>query len=164
MASSSVSPINNSSNVDAAQLASLNNNQITSLLVSGNLDPKFVNLLMSQMSENDVNSILFGNDSSSTGFDELGASGLVPSNIPTSSSLAGSDVFAASSPTTSNVTPQFELSVFSQLIGKTVTVVDPQSQKRITSKVASVQLLNGQIVLSVNGILVPTSNIVSIQS
>ena len=167
MTSSSVSSVNSSvSNFDAAQVGSMSNDQITSLLVSGNLQPQFVTLLMNQMADNNLNSILFGSQDTSgsgAGFDELGASGLVPSNVPTSSSMNGSDVFAASSTGLTGITPQMELSVYSQLIGKTVTAVNPLDQKKITDKVTSVQMQNGQVVLNLNGVLVATANVVSIQ-
>ena len=165
MASSSIQPVNN--NFDPAQVASLNNNQITSLLVSGNLDPKFIKLLLSQMSDNNVNSILFGNEnaqetSGNTGFDALGATGLVPSNIPTSNDISNSGNVLGSGSFTS-ITPQVELSVFSQLVGKTVSVSNPVTGKKTTDKVTSVFMQNGQIMLNVNGVVVPTTDLISVQ-
>jgi hypothetical protein len=167
MASSSVSPVNGNTNFDASQVAAMSNNQITSLLVSGNLDPKFVNLLLSQMSNNNVSSILFGNEDttggSSTGFDAFGAAGLVPNNLPSDSSFGGTDALSGSSANTSSVSPQFQLSVYSQLIGKTVTVVNPLNQQRVTDKVTSVELQNQQVVINVNGLIVSPSALVTIQ-
>jgi hypothetical protein len=158
-----VNPVSgkNSTSFDPSQLSSLDNTQITTLLVNGSLDPKFAVMLMNQMSTNNVDSILFGN---ATGNDQssnidFGVSNLTPSNIPGTTNV--NDTFGASA--FSNVTPQFQLSVYSSLIGKTVTAVDPLSGKQISGKVSGVQLQNGQVILNVSGTLVPTGNIVKIQ-
>jgi N-acyl-D-aspartate/D-glutamate deacylase len=62
----------------------------------------------------------------------------------------------------SNVSPQFELSVYSSLIGKTVTAINPSTGKEITDIVKSVLIQNGQVMLDVNGVTVPPANIVRI--
>jgi hypothetical protein len=149
----------NNARIDASQVSAMNNNQITSMLVGGNIDPKFATMLISQMTTNNVNSILFGNetnnqDSTNAGID-FGVSGLTPTNVPGTTNI--NDVFGASA--FSNVSPQFELSVYSSLIGKTVTATDPSSGKQITDKVKSVVLQNGKVMLDVNGVIVPPENL-----
>ena len=128
------------------------------MLVNGSLDPKFATMLLTQMSNNNVDSILFGNQTadqtSSSGID-FGVSGLTPNNVPGTTNI--NDIFGASA--FSNVTPQFELSVYSSLIGKTVTAIDPSTGKEITDKVSSVLLQNGKVMLNVNGIIVPPENL-----
>ena len=156
-----VSSVNNG-RMDASQVSSMNNNQITSMLVGGNIDPKFATMLIGQMTTNNVNSILFGNetsnqDSTNAGID-FGVSDLTPTNVPGTTNI--NDVFGASA--FSNVSPQFELSVYSSLIGKTVTAINPATGKEITDKVKSVVLQNGQVMLDVNGVTVPPANIVRI--
>jgi len=157
----SVSSVN-SGNIDPSQISGLNNNQITSALVSGNIDPKFATMLLNQMTTNNVNSILFGNEtndqgSSNAGID-FGVSELTPTNVPGTTNI--NDVFGASA--FSNVSPQFELSVYSSLIGKTVTAINPGTGKEITDKVKGVLLQNGQVMLDINGVTVPPTNIVRI--
>jgi len=143
---------------DPSQISALNNNQITSMLVGGNVDPKFASMLINQMTTNNVNSILFGNETnngtSNNGID-FGVSTSAPSNIPGTTNI--NDMFGASA--FSNVSPQFELSVYSSLIGKTVTAIDPASGKEITDKVKSVVLQNGKVMLDVNGVIVPPENL-----
>jgi hypothetical protein len=116
-------------------------------------------MLISQMTTNNVNSILFGNetnnqDSTNAGID-FGVSGLTPTNVPGTTNI--NDVFGASA--FSNVSPQFELSVYSSLIGKTVTATDPSTGKQVTDKVKSVVLQNGKVMLDVNGVIVPPENL-----
>ena len=156
----SVSSVN-SGNYDPSQISGLNNDQITTALVSGNIDPKFATMLINQMTTNNVNSILFGNETnnetSNNGID-FGVSTSTPSNIPGTTNI--NDVFGASA--FSNVSPQFELSVYSSLIGKTVTAIDPSTGKEITDKVKSVVLQNGQVMLDLNGVIVPPANLIRI--
>ena len=153
----SVSSVN-SGNLDPSKISGLNNDQITSALVSGNIDPKFATMLINQMTTNNVNSILFGNETnngtSSNGTD-FGVSTSAPSNIPGTTNI--NDMFGASA--FSNVSPQFELSVYSSLIGKTVSAIDPSSGKEITDKVKSVVLQNGKVMLDINGVIVPPENL-----
>ncbi len=155
-----VNPVSGSNNtsIDQSQLSSMNNDQITSMLVGGNLDPKFAVMLLNQMSSNNVNSILFGNETDTSGID-FGVGSLTPSNIPGTTNI--NDTFGASA--FSNVTPQFQLSVYSSLIGKTVTAVNPSSGKNITDKVTSVLLQNGKAMLNLNGVIVPPENILGIK-
>lgn len=154
-----VNPVSgNNTGVDQSQLSSMNNDQITSMLVGGNLDPKFAVMLLNQMSTNNVNSILFGNETETSGID-FGVESLTPSNIPGATNI--NNTFGASA--FSNVTPQFELSVYSSLIGKTVTAVEPSSGKRVTDKVTSVLLQNGKVMLNVNGVIVPPENLLGIK-
>ena len=55
------------------------------------------------------------------------------------------------------------MSVFSSLIGKTVTATTADKSKQITGKVLNVQLLNGQAALNVDGTIVPTNNLIKIE-
>jgi hypothetical protein len=131
------------------------------MLVSGNLDPKFAVMLLNQMSTNNVDSILLGNvnaNEPSSNID-FGVSSLTPNNIPGTTNI--NDTFGTSA--FSTVNPQFELSVYSSLIGKTVTAMNPVSGKQITDKVKSVLLQNGKVMLDVNGVSVPPENLLRIQ-
>ncbi len=128
------------------------------MLMSGNIDPKFASMLLSQMYNNNVNSILFGSE------DTTG-----------SSSTGNIDIFNATSSPSSNfnvlgqtadysgISPQYQMSVYSSLIGKTITATQPTTNKQITGKVTSVQLQNGQVVLNIGGAMIPTANILKIQ-
>jgi hypothetical protein len=161
MADNAVTPISSSSigNADLTQNSLSDNNSLTSQLVSGNLDPKFASMLVTQMFNNNVNSILFGNEdtsgSSSTGnIDIFGTQAM--------SSQSNFNVLGQNSNFT-DINPQFQMSVYSSLIGKTVTAKVPSTGEQITGKVSNVQLQNGQVVLNINDTLVPTSNLVKIQ-
>lgn len=168
MTTGSIQPIsrsNTSAGIDPTQTAALNNNQITSMLVSGNIDPKFATLLINQMTSNNVNSILFGDNtndgsSGSDSTDIFGMQGMVPSNLQAAGASINNDAFGASA--FGGVTPQFELSVYSTLIGKTVSATDPLGGQQIEGKVSSVTLQNGNVVLDINGRSVPTNNIIRI--
>ncbi len=166
MANNSIQPINTSiGNTDLTQNALSDNNSITSQLMAGNLDPKFASMLVSQMYNNNVNSILFGNEdtsgSSSTGnIDIFGTQAM--------SSQSNFNVLGQNTNFT-GIDPQFQMSVYSSLIGKTVTATVPSTSQQITGKVLNVQLQNGQPTLNIipngktTGTLVPTTNIVKIQ-
>jgi hypothetical protein len=111
------------------------------------------------MYNNNVNSILFGNEdtsgSSSTGnIDIFGTQA--------TSSQSNFNVLGQNTNFT-DINPQFQMSVYSSLIGKTVTAKVPSTNGQITGKVTSVQLQNGQVTLNVDGTLVPTSNLIKIQ-
>ena len=162
MASDAISAIS-SSNASSANLTQNplgDNSQITSMLMSGNIDPKFAKMLLSQMYNNNVNTILFGNE------DTTGSSSTGNIDIFSSQTSASSSNFNALGQTANNtgISPQYEMSVYSSLIGKTITATKPLSNgQQITGKVSSVQLQNGQVVLNVEGTLVPTANILKIQ-
>ena len=138
---------------DASQISSMNNNQIFTQLINSKNDPKLATVLLSQMTTNNVNSILFGNENnttSSTDNIDFGVSGSTgTTNV--------NDMFGTSA--FSSVSPQFELSVYSSLIGKIVTATDPSSGKEITGNVKSVLLENGKVMLDVNGVKVPPENL-----
>lgn len=156
---------NNTSGIDPAQASAMNNNQITAMLTSGKIDPKFATMLLNQMASNNVNSILFGNESSdgtsgTSDNDIFGMQNLVPNNLQGASSKTG-NIFGESS--FGNVSPQFQMSVYSSLIGKTVTATDPATRKEIVGEVRSALLQGGKVVLNINGTIVPTENIVQIQ-
>jgi len=138
---------------DASQISSMNNNQIFTQLINSKDNPKLATLLLNQMTTNNVNSILFGNENnttSSTDNIDFGVSGSTgTTNV--------NDMFGTSA--FSSVSPQFELSVYSSLIGKIVTATDPSSGKEITGNVKSVLLENGKVMLDVNGVKVPPENL-----
>jgi hypothetical protein len=163
MANESISAISGSGsgNLDPTQATTYNNDTITSMLVNGNLDPKFATMLLNQMTSNNVNSILFGsesnNETSSTAFMDFGLDSTSSSN--TSSNV--NDILGVSSNT--YVTPQFQMSVYSSLIGKTVTAINPSTGKEITDKVTSVQMQNGSVMININGIIVPPANLTKIK-
>lgn len=50
-----------------------------------------------------------------------------------------------------------------QLLGKTVTAVDPSSGKSITGTVSSLTMQNGQPMLSVSGAQIPVSSVVTVE-
>ena len=161
MADSTISAISNSvsGNNSLDQNPLSNNNQISSMLLSGNLEPKFASMLLSQMYNNNVNSILFGSEDT-TGASSSGSIDIFGSQSTTSSSTFNPLEQAGTNPA---VSPQYQMSVYSSLIGKTVTATKPNSSEQITGKVTSVQLQNGLIVLNVGGIQVPTGNLIKIQ-
>jgi len=151
----------NSGGIDPTQAAALNNNQITAMLVNGNIEPRFATLLLNQMTENNVNSILFGSDTEQENTDIFGMGGLVPNNLQGTSTMNTNDVFGAGA--YNNISPQFELSVYSSLIGKTVIARNPMDGQQIEGVVKSVALENGRVVLAVNGINIPTENMIRIK-
>jgi len=159
MASGSVNPVSssNASNIYASQLFSMNNNQIVTQLMNSQDNPKFALALLNQMTTNNVDSILFGNDTTSSSSNiDFGISGVTGTTTNVNDTYGAASAF-------SNVSPQFELSVYSSLIGKTVTAIDPSSGKEITDQVKSVLLQNGKAMLDVNGVVVPPENILKIQ-
>ncbi|MFH1710276.1 MAG: hypothetical protein ABH860_04300 [bacterium] len=155
MAYGSVNPVSSSSNT--AQIFSMNNNEIITQLLNSQDNPKFATVLLNQITSNNMNSILFGteNDTTSSSSNiDFGVSGLTgTTNI--------NDVFGASA--FSNISPQFELSVYSSLIGRTVTAKDPSSGKDITGQVKSVLLESGKAMLDIDGVTVPTENLSRVQ-
>jgi len=160
MADNAIPPISTSiGNTDLTENSLSDNSQMTALLMSGNLDPKFASLLVSQIYNNNVNSILFGNEDNS-GQSDTGNIDIF--NTSATQSQSNFNVLGQNTNFT-GINPQFQMSVYSSLIGKTVTATAPSTNNPITGKVLSVQLQNGQVALNINGTLVPTSNIVKIQ-
>jgi hypothetical protein len=158
MTDTSISAVS-SSNLNLEQNSLSNNNQITSMLLNGNIDPKFARMLLSQMYNNNVNTILFGSEDT-TGSSSSGSIDIFDTQSTASSSNFNSLGEAANF---TSVSPQYQMSVYSSLIGKTVTATKPLTNEQITGKVTSVQLQNGQVVLNVEGTLVPTGNLLKIQ-
>jgi len=156
-----INPVYPVSSIDISQAASLNNNQITAMLVSGNLDPKFTTLLLNQMTSNNMNSILFGTEAEQGNVDIFGMQGMIPNNLLGATSMNNTDIFGASAFT--SISPQFELSVYSTLIGKVVTATDPLSGQQIEGTVTSVTYQNGRVVLEIGGKIIPTENIIRIK-
>jgi hypothetical protein len=117
-------------------------------------------MLLNQMSTNNVNSILFSENANEPSSNiDFGVSELTPNNIPGTTNV--NQTFGTSA--FSTVSPQFELSVYSSLIGKTVTAINPSSGKQITDKVKSVLLQNGKVMLNVNGVNIPPENLLGIK-
>ena len=163
MADSSISPVtSNNTNFDPlTAVSSLNNTQIAASLTSGNIDPKFAVMLLNQMTSNNVNSILFGNDQQAASSDYLGTDMFNTTSALSPNFIGGGtqDIFGQ----TSLVSPQYEMSVYSSLIGKTITALNPETGQQITDKVTGVLLQNGKVVLDVNGVIIPTENLLKIK-
>jgi hypothetical protein len=164
MGYNAILPVSNktTSAYDASQIASMTNSQISSSLMKGNIDPKFAGLLMNQMTTNNINTILFGNEEDSSGSSALGATSDIFGGVAQSNT--SSDIYSTMSQTGnySNVSPQYQMSVYSSLIGKTVTVADPTGSTALTGTVKSVSLKNNEIMLQVNDKLVAAANLTSI--
>jgi hypothetical protein len=163
---SPISGVSSSTNsTDISTAASMNNNQIMAALMNGNIDNKFANLLISQMASNNADSILFGDQSSSSSgssFDPFGSSDPFSSDTSNGNAITSQSILNNSS-SSGYITPQFEMSVYSSLIGKTVTALDPSTGKQITNKVASVTVQNGKTVLMVGTTIIPPENLLKIQ-
>ena len=86
---------------------------------------------------------------------------MIPSNLQGTNSMNNTDIFGASA--FSSISPQFEMSVYSTLIGKTVTATDPLNGQLMTGNVTSVQLQNGQIMVEINGKFITTNNLIGIK-
>jgi hypothetical protein len=131
---------------DASQVASMTNSQISSKLMNGSLDPKFASLLMNQMTTNSINNILFGNEEDTSGSSALGSTSDIFGGVGQSST--SSDIYSTMSQTGnySSVSPQYQMSVYSSLIGKTVTGAET-SGTSITGVVKSVYLDNNVVML-----------------
>lgn len=151
----------NTTAFDAAQAASLNNNQITAMLLNKNIDPKFATILLNQMAANSMDSILFGSENEQQNADIFGSQGLTPNNLQGTTTLNNTDIFGATA--FGSVSPQYEMSVYSALIGKTVMATDPLNGEQISGKVTSVQYQNGKVMLEVNGKFIPTENMTGIK-
>jgi len=134
-----------------------NNNQLYALLASGNVDPKFAVMLINQITDNNVNSIMFGSDQEQANANVLGNDLFGAGTDGDLSSTLGISNPISSQPS------QFELSVYSTLIGKTVTALNPQTNVELSGKVSSVQLQNGNVMLDVDGTLVPSQNLKKIK-
>jgi hypothetical protein len=113
------------------------------------------------MTSNNVNSILFGNDQQAASSDYLGTDMFNTTSALSPNFIGGGtqDIFGQ----TSLVSPQYEMSVYSSLIGKTITALNPETGQQITDKVTGVLLQNGKVVLDVNGVIIPTENLLKIK-
>jgi len=158
---------NKQGNIDTSQSASLNNSQISALLTSGNVDPKFATVLMNQMTTNNINSILFSDDNESSSSDFLGAD-LLGNTSSNNDSLSSTFGMSGTSGTNNigslqGVPMEFQMTVYSTLIGKSVTAVDPSTNTQVTGAVKSVQLQNGQVMIDINGTIIPAQNLLKIK-
>jgi len=161
MSSGSISPISSSmaGNVNFNQNTFSDNGQISSMLTNGNIDPRFAQMLIAQMTANNVNNILFGSEDTNG---TAGSGDLDVFGTQATGSQNNFDAFGVSNGYT-GVSSQFEMSVYSSLIGKTVTATDPSSGKQVTGKVTSVQTQNGNVAINVGGTIVTPENLLKIQ-
>lgn len=130
--------------------------QISSSTGTAAPNQAFLNLLMTQMANPNLDS-LFGN-TENTGNSTFGTNDI--------SSLLGT---SSSSNPLSNLTglssqPQIEMSIWSNLIGKTVKILVPETQQFVNGKVESITLQNGAPILVLdNGTAVSPDNLVEIK-
>lgn len=164
MAYNAILPVNNNtkSSYDVSQVAALNNSQIASTLMNGTSDPRFAALLMNQMTTNSINNILFGNEEDTSGSSALGATSDIFGGVGQSNT--SSDIYSTMSQTGnySNISPQYQMSVYSSLIGKTVTASETSGSASITGVVKSVFLNNNAVMLQLEEKAVPANNLTSI--
>lgn len=153
---------NTPSSFDPTQISGLTNSQITALLMNQSINPSFATLLLNQISVNNVDTILFGDNSGASGNDGIDLTGEIPSNLLGTSSLNLQDSLSAGN--ASSITPQYEISVYSSLVGKTVVVLNPLSGAQEQGKVTSVDVKNGQAVLNLSGKLYPVANLISVKA
>lgn len=131
-------------------------------------DPSFLKLYMAQLDQQSfdtlfgdegLNNSIFGSDSSnvfatspSSTSDLFGGTG--SANLP--SDIAGGNLSQIGG------SQYLEMVAKSNLIGKTVSAVDPATKQQFTGKVESVSLDNGVLLLTVGGKKVPIESILSI--
>ena len=127
---------------------------------STTINSDFMRILLAQMSNPDLSSLFStddtGNNSSSSpfggSFDSLFNTN---SSLNSLSSLTGNNSLSAlsnssgTSPLLSGLSPQMELSIWSSLVGKTVTAIDPQTNEKISGKVLSVAVQNEKAMLEI---------------
>lgn len=113
----------------------------------------FVKIMLAQMANPDIGS-LFGEDNneSSSIFGGIGSSFQLPNSLQTSPDAGTS--FA------SFFTPQMELSIYSNLIGKNVEAFDQSLGVSINGKVKSVVIQDGRTYLEVGDSLVSPASII----
>jgi hypothetical protein len=132
-------------------------------------DPTFMQLLITQMRNPDLGS-LFGTDddeSKSSLFGNtselFGSSQNLFSGINQNSSSAGLFGAFGQTPLMSGITPQMELSIWSGLIGKTITARESTTGNSINGKIESVQLDLGAVKLKIGNNLIDPNALESIK-
>ena len=156
-----------SNNSQISSIPSMNNNQISAMLTSGNIDPKFAVMLINQMTANNVNSILFGDNEQGESSDYLGSDifgSTTNDNDFTNLGITSlsSNILSQSNSLQGGPT-QFEMSIYSTLIGKTVTAKNPSTNSEISGKVTGVQNQSGKVILDIGGTMVPVENLTKIK-
>ena len=148
--------------------------KVTSSSTSINAD--FLKILMAQMSNPDLSSLFSNTDTEESNSSSLlgGASNSIFNtnstfNLNTMSALTGNNSLSSlsnaygTSPLLSGLSPQMELSIWSSLIGKTVTAIDPQTNEKISGKVLSLAVQNEKAMLEIaDGEFITPESIISV--
>lgn len=122
--------------------SSLNNADFTKILLAQMANPDLSSLFGGE--NNQETSSLFGGSNSSFGIQNL----------------LGTNSQAGANPLASFVSPQMELSIFSNLIGKNIEALDQLTGSSIKDKVKSVIIQDGKTYLEVGDTLVSPSSII----
>ena len=140
------------------------------------INSDFLRLLVTQMSNPDLSSLFSTSESENSSsspfggsFDSLFGTNSSANSLNSLSSLTGNNSLSAlsnsfgTSPLISGLSPQMELSIWSSLIGKTVTAVDPQTNLKVSGKVLSVAIQNEKAVLEIaDGEYITPESVVSV--
>lgn len=140
---SAASSNSTSTNVFGSQ-SSLNNADFTKILLAQMANPDLSSLFGGE--NNQETSSLFGGSNSSFGLQNL----------------LGTNSQAGANPLASFVSPQMELSIFSNLIGKNIEALDQLTGSLIKDKVKSVIIQDGKTYLEVGDTLVSPSSIIKV--
>lgn len=133
-------------------------------------NPDLFKLMLAQMiggSASDFDTLFGDNEASDTSlFGGTSFFGQTPSStsplfngingVSFPSDIGGQNIF------NSGVSPAIELIARSNLIGKTVSAVDPATQQTISGKVSGVSVEGGIVLINVGGTKVPPENLVSV--
>ena len=120
------------------------------------ISPDFARLLMAQMSMPDLSSLF-----STSGEEKTSPFGTTSDIFST---LGGStSALTGASNLWSGLSPQMELSIWSNLIGKTIEALEVRTGEKIEGKVKSVLLQNGVVYLDVDGTLIPPQNLTKVK-
>ncbi|GEM_PF-2274760 len=139
---------------------------------SGGVNTDFIRILLAQMSLPDLSGLFSSddnnNDSSPFGgaFDSMFNTN---ASLNTISALTGNNSLSSlsnsygTSPLLSGLSAQMELSIWSSLIGKTVTAVDPQTSEKVSGKVLSVAIQNEKALLEIaDGEFITPESVISV--
>ncbi|MFA5098318.1 MAG: hypothetical protein WC490_06825 [Candidatus Margulisiibacteriota bacterium] len=139
---------------------------------SGGVNTDFIRILLAQMSLPDLSGLFASddnnNDSSPFGgaFDSMFNTN---ASLNTISSLTGNNSLSSlsdsygTSPLLSGLSAQMELSIWSSLIGKTVTSIDPQTNEKVSGKVLSVAIQNEKALLEIaDGEFITPESVISV--
>lgn len=125
----------------------------------------FMKILLSQMSSPDLGSLFTDENSGSAGSSFFGGSSSTSalSGLMGGNNLSGLTGSSANSGLLSALSsPQMELSIFSNLIGKTIEAIDAVSGAAIKGTVKSVVILDGKTQLEVDSKFVLPSTITKV--